>query len=180
MSKENKPILYKIYYGDLLVYLGRTKQPLQNRLRGHFFKKPMHRAIDINHVTKIEYAEFQTVADMYLYEIYYINKLKPSLNVDDLARDEITVTLSEVEFLPYNCHLFESWKNQINANDTEWDRLHKEYCNIPLQQTLLRKQKRNGEITEEEYYEQHESLSQREKELCKQLYGYEKLQPDIL
>lgn len=172
MSKENKPILYKIYYGDLVVYLGRTKQPLQNRLRGHFFKKPMHRAIDINHVTKIEYAEFQTVADMYLYEIYYINKLKPSLNVDDLACDEITVTLPEVEFRSYDCHLFESWKNQINANDSEWDRLHKEYCNIPLQQTLLRKQKRNGEITEEEYCEQLEILQSHKKELRQCIYGY--------
>lgn len=27
-------VLYRIYYGDTLVYIGRTKQPLQNRLRG--------------------------------------------------------------------------------------------------------------------------------------------------
>lgn len=171
----SKPILYKIYYGDVLVYLGRTKQPLQNRLRGHFFKKPMHRVIDINQVTKIEYAEFETVADMYLYEIYYINRLKPSLNVDDLAHDEITVTLPKVPFKEYNCPLFERWKNEINKNTSEWDRLHKEYREIPLKITLLRKQKRNGEITEEAYWQQYDTLRQREKELYKQIYGREKI-----
>lgn len=46
------PKLYKIYYDDVLVYLGRTKQPLQTRLRGHFFKKPMHRVIDIQQVSR--------------------------------------------------------------------------------------------------------------------------------
>ena len=171
---KSKPILYKIYYGDVLVYLGRTKQPLQNRLRGHFFKKPMHRSIDINHVTKIEYAEFKTVADMYLYEIYYINRLKPSLNVDDLAHDEITVTLPEVPFIEYNCYLFESWKNQLNKQTDEWDRLYKEYCDIPLKITLLRKQKRNGEVTENEYWLQRDALTRRENELYKKIYGQEK------
>lgn len=175
--KDNKPILYKIYYGipeqngDLLVYLGRTKQPLQNRLRGHFFKKPMRRVIDINQVTKIEYAEFLTVADMYLYEIYYINRLKPSLNVDDLAHDEITVTLPEVPFIEYHCPLFERWKAEINQTTSEWDRLHHEYCDIPLQISLLRKRKRNGELSEEEYWCQADLLHQRKDELHKRLYG---------
>lgn len=70
MSKIQGFILYRIWYGDVLVYLGRTKQPLQSRIHGHLFKKPMHRSISINLVTKIEYAEFRTEADMNLYEIY--------------------------------------------------------------------------------------------------------------
>lgn len=172
--ETKKPILYKIYYGDSLVYLGRTKQPLQNRLRGHFFKKPMHRVIDINLVSKIEYAEFKTVADMYLYEIYYINRLKPSLNVDDLAHDEVTVTLPEVQFIKYECKLFERWKEEINKNTSEWDQLHKEYCEIPLELSLLRKRKRNKDLSEEEYWKQYEILRQREQKLYKQLYGKEK------
>lgn len=49
-------ILYRIWYGDHLAYLGRTKQPLRARIRGHMFNKPMHRSIDIHNVTKIEYA----------------------------------------------------------------------------------------------------------------------------
>ena len=80
--------LYKIYYengtDNVLVYLGRTNQKLKNRLRCHFFKKPIVRVLDLKQVSKIEYAEFYTEADMFLYEIYYINKFKPPLNVDDL------------------------------------------------------------------------------------------------
>lgn len=66
-------ILYRIWYRDCLAYLGRTKQPLQARIRGHMFARPMHRAIDIHNVTKIEYTQLQTEADMNLYEIYFIN-----------------------------------------------------------------------------------------------------------
>ena len=172
--KAITPILYKIYYGSDLVYLGRTKQALQNRLRGHFFKKPMHRVLDINLVTRIEYAEFKTVADMYLYEIYYINRLKPCFNIDDLAADEVTVTLPEVDFIEYECPLFDRWKDEINLNTSEWEQLHTEYREIPLKISLLRKSKRENELSEDEFWIKHEALKQREKELYKQLYGREK------
>lgn len=105
--------LYKIYYGDTLAYLGRTRQPLKRRLHGHFFKKKLHKAIDIYRVTRIESAVFSTCADMYLYEIYYINKLHPLLNRDDAADDELSVALPEVEFYEFHCDLMEKWKAEI-------------------------------------------------------------------
>lgn len=116
--------LYKIYYGDNLVYLGRTIQPLNDRLRGHFFKKPMYRIIDIDAVTKIEYAEFKTRADMYLYEIYYINKLKPHFNCDDKAKDELTVVLPEIEFKEYECNLIDKWKSILQRDEKTKKRLN--------------------------------------------------------
>lgn len=67
----------------------------------------MHRSVDIMQVTKIEYAEFKSEADMFLYEVYYINKLKPSLNVDDRAKDELTVDLPKIEFKIFDCHLMD-------------------------------------------------------------------------
>ena len=73
-------LIYRIWYGDCLVYVGRTKQPLQSRIRGHLFSKPMHRTVNIEQVTKIEYAELGSEADMNLYEIYYILQLHPPLN----------------------------------------------------------------------------------------------------
>lgn len=105
-------ILYKIYY-DELVYIGRTKQKLQDRLRGHFFGKPLHQKIAIKQVTKIEYAQCKTVADMYLYEIYYINTLYPLLNIDDRASDELTIQLPDLDFEPFDCHLMDKWKKQM-------------------------------------------------------------------
>lgn len=170
--KEKKHILYKIYYDDVLVYLGRTNQPLQTRLRGHFFKKPMHRVIDINQVTRVEHAEFPPEADMYLYEIYYINLFKPCFNVDDRACDDLTVTLPEVEFVPYTCPLFEKWKEEINQNNDEHQkRLDEWYYEIPQKRSILQKQKRNNEITEEEYWERIDALQLRKEELKKKIYG---------
>lgn len=114
--------LYKIYSENCLLYLGRTKQSLQTRLHNHFFKKPMVREINIEAVTKIEAASFPTEADMYLYEIYYINKLKPALNRDDKARDELTISLPEVQFQEFHCPLMEVWREKIR----EADAIHKE------------------------------------------------------
>lgn len=34
MKKIQGFIIYRIWYGDILVYLGRTKQPLQSRIHG--------------------------------------------------------------------------------------------------------------------------------------------------
>ncbi len=113
MASPKGFILYRIWYGKHLVYLGRTKQPLQARIRGHMFAAPMHRAIDIHNVTKIEYTELLTEADMNLYEIYYINRWKPPLNVDDKAKDNLTIVLPELiwkEFLPAR---WEEWKKEL-------------------------------------------------------------------
>lgn len=117
MASPKGFILYRIWYENHLVYVGRTKQPLQSRIRGHMFNKPMHRAINIHNVTKIEYTELQTEADMNLYEIYFINLWKPPLNVDDKAKDDLTITLSELvwkQFVPKN---WEDWKLQLKSQD---------------------------------------------------------------
>ena len=127
MASPKGFILYRIYYGNCLAYLGRTKQPLQARIRGHMFAKPMHRAIDIHNVTKIEYTMLQTEADMNLYEIYFINLWKPPLNVDDKARDNLTIELPELswqQFIPSN---WDEWKNELRTDDMYgWHRLRNE------------------------------------------------------
>lgn len=128
-------ILYRIWYGKTLAYLGRTKQPLQARMRGHMFAKPMHRAIDIHNVTKIDYTELPTEADMNLYEIYFINLWKPPLNVDDKARDNLTITLSDLEwkeFVPTN---WEEWKKELKTEDMYgWHKLRNQMVTgIPIE-----------------------------------------------
>jgi len=117
MASPKGFILYRIWYGDCLAYLGRTKQPLQSRIRGHMFAAPMHRAIDIHNVTHIEYTELQTEADMNLYEIYFINKYKPPLNVDDKARDNLTITLPELQWQPFIPKKWDKWKKQLKTDD---------------------------------------------------------------
>ena len=118
-TKKKEFLLYKIYSENGLLYLGRTNQPLDRRLYGHFFRKPMHREINIECVTRIEYALFPTQADQYLYEIYYINMLKPPLNRDDKARDHLTVSLPHVHFQEYECRLLGKWKQEIREQDRQ-------------------------------------------------------------
>lgn len=134
MASPKGFILYKIYYGEHLAYLGRTKQPLQARIRGHMFQKPMHRNIDIHNVSKIEYTECKSTADMYVYEIYYINLLKPPLNRDDKADDDLVdIHLPELEWKEFVPSKWEEWKKELAQGDLKsWrkrrnDRLVREW-----------------------------------------------------
>lgn len=106
--------LYKVFHEETIIYLGRTKLPLARRLYGHFFKKPMHRQINIADATKIEFASFQTEADMFLYEIYFINCYHPTLNRDDKAKDELTITLPEVQWQEFESPLVQKWKGVLD------------------------------------------------------------------
>lgn len=169
--KEQKYIVYRIYYGDCLVYVGRTKQPLQNRIRGHLFSKPMHRTIDIEQVTKIEYAEFGSEADMNLYEIYFILKLHPPLNVDDKAKDDLSVSLPEVSWKEFSTHLWEGWRQEIRRHDGENDRVRKRYVEIPQEIAVLRGLRRTGQVTEFEYEEKLEILRREADSLREKLRG---------
>lgn len=161
MGKQ-KNILYKIYYDDVLMYLGRTHQDLTDRIRAHLYKNPRVKTIDINCVSKIEYAEFKTEADAFLYEIYYINKYKPPINKDDKACDELTVSLPDVKFKIWKTHLWDKWKKNINDKDVkaqqlELERLKKENNWENRKNTITSKLK-NNEITSNEYFEELKSI----------------------
>lgn len=169
--KEQKYIVYRIYYGDCLVYVGRTKQPLQNRIRGHLFNKPMHRTISIEQVTKIEYAELNSEADMNLYEIYYILKLHPPLNVDDKAKDDLSITLPDLEWREFSTHLWDGWRREIAKQDSDAERLRRRYIEIPQEMSVLRSLRRTGEVTEFEFEEKLEVLRKEADSVRAELYG---------
>lgn len=145
--------LYRIYYGDSIVYLGRTSQPLTNRIRGHLFKKPMHRELNIEQISKIEYATFQSKADMYLYEIYFINLWKPALNRDDKATDCLTVSLPDVEWKLFQTSLWEKWEKEIARRDAIEEGKRKAKLSAFEKDRVMRQKRRSGEITEEEYWQ---------------------------
>lgn len=168
-------LLYRIYYdgpaGDSLVYVGRTKQPLQDRIRGHLFAKPMHRSIDIRLVTRIEYARLKTEADMNLYEIYYILKDRPPLNVDDKARDSPTVSLPELGWTEFKTPLWEKWVEALDTKATERERMKRRLRDLPQEMAVLRSRYKMKEISESEFWDQKEALMAESKELEKKLYG---------
>ena len=168
--------LYKIYYengaDDVLVYLGRTNQKLKDRLRCHFFKKPIVRVLDLKLVSKIEYAKFPTEADMFLYEIYYINKFKPPLNVDDVAKDNLTVALPEVTFMEYKDPIIDKWRKDLFAKSLQEVEMENRLKTISEELSSLRKQYHmDTNMTEDNYYNKKESLEKEYKEIHKKLYG---------
>lgn len=153
-------LVYRVYYGDTIVYVGRTKQKIQDRIHGHLFAKPMHRVFNIDCISKVEYHEFQTEADMNLYEIYYILTLHPSLNVDDKTRDFPTVKLPEVEFTEARFSRWDAWKNQIHHSDeTEtWRRRRKDEIRVAI--SALRFKHACGEISDDEYWDRKDLLGE--------------------
>lgn len=163
-------LLYKIYYGDTLVYLGRTRQPLKDRLRGHFFKSPLMRAIDVTQVSKIEYAEFPTEADMFLYEIYFINLFKPALNVDDKAKDALTVTLPDVSFSVFEDKIIYKWKNEYTNKFQIEEAMREERLKLIEDVSNLRRRFSQKEIEQSDFWEQYDTMKSRIKEIEKILF----------
>ena len=160
MSKS-KPTytIYKIYDERGLVYIGRTIQKLDSRLRGHFYKQPNYRAIDIADVVRIEYATLETEADMLLYEMYLINLYKPVLNMSSKAKDCLTVSLPDLVFKQHIPRLFEKWKATILKNDIEYQENRKRKIQQDLDRHEMRRKWHRKEISEDEYYDWLEKVS---------------------
>lgn len=131
----------------------------------------MHRKIAIEQVTKIEYAEFKTEADMNLYEIYFILKWHPPLNVDDKTRDYPTVGLPDVKWTKFKTPLWEKWHQQIIDTATEHENLLRRYKEIPEQITILRSAKRMGHINEDDFYQKVEALKAEKDQIQQTLWG---------
>ena len=167
--RTKKHTLYRIYYGEHIVYVGRTNQPLGTRIRGHLLAKPMHRKLNIDLITRIEYAEFESEADMNLYEIYYILTLHPPLNVDDKTRDYPTVRLPEVEFTKAEFPLWNKWKKEILESGNEYQRLRARRNEIVEEQRVLRSMRHTGAITEDEYYDKRDKLTQEANDITERL-----------
>lgn len=170
MASPKGFILYRIWYDEHLAYLGRTKQPLQSRIHGHLFKKPMHRSINIDLVTKIEYAEFQSEADMNLYEIYFINLWKPPLNVDDKCKDELSVRLPEIEWKVFITHLWDKWKIEVHARDDAYRMRQNEKAAKLEMDRFMRRKWHDGEITEDDYYNYLEKSNPSEEKELKEIW----------
>lgn len=109
--KQN--ILYRIYYGHKLVYVGVTNFDLTNTLRVNFFGT---NNLDITRVSKVEYSILSSMADCLVYQAFYVNSHKPLCNKSGKARDELSANLAAV--LPDLT--FEEYDNEVI---TKWERM---------------------------------------------------------
>ena len=110
--------VYRIYYHNEIVYVGRTSN-MERRMGEHF----RGGKIDIDRVSKIEFAETETEADMNLYELYYILKLKPVLNDKDTAKDQLTIQLPELKFKQFFSMMWDQWREEVKLRkEKEYER----------------------------------------------------------
>ena len=107
---------------------------------------------------------------MNLYEIYYILRLHPPLNVDDKARDDLSVTLPELEWKEFTTPLWEGWRQEIAKQDSRIDHLRKRYAEIPQEISILRGLRKTGEITEYEFEERLSALKEESVEVSEELW----------
>lgn len=168
----SKHIVYRIYYGDQIVYVGRTNQPLQTRIRGHLFAKPMHRILSIDLISKVEFHEFDSEADMNLYEIYYILLLHPVFNVDDKTKDYPTVRLPEVEFTTATFKKWEEWKELIHKKEADGETKSIRRRELIENLHIIRSLWHTDEISEEEYYARKDAMNAEIDQLSKDLSGW--------
>ena len=168
----NKHIVYRIYYGDQIVYVGRTNQPLQTRIRGHLFAKPMHRILNIDLISKVEFHEFDSEADMNLYEIYYILLLHPVFNVDDKTKDYPTVQLPAVEFTTATFKKWDIWKEEIRQKEIDGKTKSMRRRELMEKLHIIRSLWHTGEMSEEEYYDRRDAMSAELDQLNKDLSGW--------
>lgn len=97
---------------------------------------------------------------MNLYEIYYILKEHPPLNVDDKTRDFPTVELPPIEWQEFRPPLWEKWTDELKKRSGEREKLLARYRAIPEDTRILRSVYRMGEIGEEEYWSRRDALAQ--------------------
>ena len=82
-----------------IIYIGRTSS-LDKRINHHFTNG--HLPFECyDEAEFIEVAELNYEADMYIYEIYLINKYKPKYNTE-FNNMKCSIVLDDLEFKPYN------------------------------------------------------------------------------
>lgn len=112
---KKRHTLYRVWYGDEIVYVGHTASALFRKLRSHFFHEKGHCYLDVHQTTRIDYATYKTRADMFLYETYYINTYHPRLNRASsvFAEDDLTIALPVRRWTTYKPRLMEKWRSEI-------------------------------------------------------------------
>lgn len=132
----------------------------------------MHRILNIDLISKVEFHEFNSEADMNLYEIYYILLLHPVFNVDDKTKDYPTVRLPEVEFTTATFKKWEEWKELIHQKEADGETKSIRRRELMENLRIIRSLWHTGEISEEEYYARRDAMNAEIDQLSKDLSGW--------
>lgn len=105
-------LIYKIYVGHKCVYIDYTQDNLINALRLHFMGNNHKQHIDVDMVSKVEYATVKSLADAIVQTAYLVNRDKPLYNKSGKSRDELSedIILPELHFVEFNDPTLDKWK----------------------------------------------------------------------
>lgn len=108
-------LIYRIYYGDEIVYIGKTKQALSTRIKSHLYGRKYETRINIDRMTHIDYSVYKTPADWLLYHVYWVNKYHPRLNQTHKTSGHLTVSLPNVRWVKYTPLLLSKWREDLKS-----------------------------------------------------------------
>jgi hypothetical protein len=116
--------VYKLYSNDDLIYVGKTNDT-HIRISNHLSQQPWSEKI-----SHIEFAKCNSKIDMDIYELYYINKLKPKYNKASVSKDSPTFNIDALNFKRFSLHDFfnlnKSAANRNNESISIFDRRRSE------------------------------------------------------
>lgn len=93
--------VYKFYNEcDVVIYVGYTRD-IKKRMAQHFGNGGHLPQKCYTSVKRIECAEFATVNEAKMYEIYFISKITPKYNTEFIGGGYVTIDLPPVEFNEY-------------------------------------------------------------------------------
>lgn len=126
--------IYKYVNNGNIIYIGRTKSSLRNRINAHRREKKFQSYL-LN--SKVYYFSCKSPADANIYEKYLINKYKPVLNAVDKYDEEITICINEPEWKEYiesdfspNIEKDNRWTDERYAQNKEyWKNEHQRKLN---------------------------------------------------
>lgn len=91
--------IYKYVYRDEIIYIGKTKRELSQRVYEHTMELKF---IPYLHEVKIYYFTVSTHVEMDIYEKYLINKYAPKLNVVDMDDANFSFVIQELPWILYS------------------------------------------------------------------------------
>lgn len=159
-STDSRFIIYRIFYGNILAYVGQTAQPIARRLQKHFFAAVHIRKLDPREVTRIEVAHCISRADMNIYERYYIELFKPPLNALAKDSDELTVRLPDLVFEDVDIPLLDKWRQKISEKEEAERQAKKASSEKFLEHRRLRQMKNAGELSDDEYWAKSDAIEE--------------------
>lgn len=121
MDIENKHYIYRFLEpNDEIVYIGRTSNNLETRIKQHFYYGGHLGEDAYNTVYKVEYVALPNKIDAQILESYLINKYKPMYNKDFTQGETIVSISKDLEWVNFEFSSKSKLTKEKDGSFVEW------------------------------------------------------------